>query len=679
MGCPGVRNLVMKSSRSERAYTIREIADALGLNPSSVKRRAAREEWPFEEATGRGGKRRLFPLESLPAEVQKALLIAYPGSDETEPTDPAPEADRPAAFDYDREALWEHYSRKPDKQKERARQKHRWMLQVMRLVDAGHPWQEAFQTVATIDGSVSWRTLRDIYHGKSGRPGLKHYDRADWLAALVPGYVGRTAKADLSPEAWEYIKADYLRLEKPTLTACYDRLCRAAEAHGWSVPSLKTVERRIRELPLTLRVLRREGEHALLRLFPALERTVRDLHALEWINGDGYEHNVFVKWPDGTIGRPKTWFWQDVYSRRFLAYRTDETEHTDVIRLSFGEVVERYGIPDHVTIDNTRAAANKWMTGGVPNRYRFKVKEEDPIGLFPMLGVQVHWTSVQAGKGHGQAKPVERAFGVGGIGDRIDKHPALAGAYTGANPMAKPENYASRAVPIEEFMKVLAEEVKAWNALPKRRTEICGGVLSFDDAFERSYSRAAIRTATAEQRRLWMLAAEAVPVKKDGSVVLDAGGAVGFGRNRYGDDALLEFIGHKVVVRFDPDRLHESVHIYTLDGRYITEAECISAAGFGDTQRGRQHNRARKQKLRAIKELARAEQRMDALEASTYLPEVKTPDDAEPGAVRLDFRNRKKVAVNTDLERPSDDEDLLQGFDDLMLAMASQHKDGGIL
>ncbi|VEI46997.1 Bacteriophage Mu transposase [Actinobacillus equuli] len=47
------------------------------------------------------------------------------------------------------------------------------------------------------------------------------------------------------------------------------------------------------------------------------------------------------------------------------------------------DVIYKYGIPRHITIDNTRAAANKWMTGGVPNRYRFKVKPDDPKGIIP--------------------------------------------------------------------------------------------------------------------------------------------------------------------------------------------------------------------------------------------------------------------------------------------------------
>ena len=87
----------------------------------------------------------------------------------------------------------------------------------------------------------------------------------------------------------------------------------------------------------------------------------------------------------------------------------------------------------------------------------------------------MHWTSVVAGKGWGQAKPVERAFGVGGLEEYVDKHPALAGAYTGPNPQAKPDNYGDRAVDAELFLKTLAEGVAMFNARTGRETEMCGG------------------------------------------------------------------------------------------------------------------------------------------------------------------------------------------------------------
>ncbi len=454
--------------------------------------------------------------------------------------------------------------------------------------------------------------------------------RADWLPRLVPHNTGRTVTAPCTDDAWEFFKADYLRLEQPSAAACYQRLQRAAAEHGWVVPSLKTLLRRIRKIPKAVRTLAREGENALLHTYPAQQRTVQALRALEWINGDGYQHNLFVKWPDGSIARPKTWFWQDVYSRRLLAYRTDTTEHTELVRLSLGDLVERFGIPDHATLDNTRAAANKWMTGGVTNRYRFKMKEEEPLGVFAQLGVQVHWTSVFKGKGHGQAKPIERAFGIGGIGEMVDKHPAFSGAWTGNSPQAKPEDYGRRAIPLDTFNKVLADEVRAFNARTGRRTEICGGVLSFEAAFNESYHRAPIQKARADQRRLWLLAAEQVTVQRDGSVTLDAGALIGQGRNRYYSGALLECVGQKIVVRFDPQRLHGEVYCYHPDGRYIDAAVCIENAGFGDMDAGREHNRARRSFMKAARQQAAAEQRMDTLEATRYLPTL--PEPAVPTA-----------------------------------------------
>ncbi|TRC56239.1 transposase domain-containing protein, partial [Mannheimia haemolytica] len=79
--------------------------------------------------------------------------------------------------------------------------------------------------------------------------------------------------------------------------------------------------------------------------------------------------------------------------------------------------------------------------GGIENRYRFKHTELDPKGIMPILGIDVHFTSILYGEGHGQAKPIERAFGRGGIGEKIDKRPELSGFYTGRNAQETPDNY----------------------------------------------------------------------------------------------------------------------------------------------------------------------------------------------------------------------------------------------
>lgn len=54
-------------------YSMRTIADALGVSQQAAQKRANREGWAFDIAKGRGGKRRLYVADRLPVSVQNAL------------------------------------------------------------------------------------------------------------------------------------------------------------------------------------------------------------------------------------------------------------------------------------------------------------------------------------------------------------------------------------------------------------------------------------------------------------------------------------------------------------------------------------------------------------------------------------------------------------------------------
>ncbi|AZQ10117.1 transposase domain-containing protein [Shewanella khirikhana] len=466
---------------------------------------------------------------------------------------------KPQQQGYCPEALWARWNKAGNAAQGKAQQALMAVKAVFALRQNGIALMDAYESVGEEYG-IAVSTLRRQCAK------VKGINETDWAPALLPRHfeVADAKKknqfAPITPAAWEFFKADYLRLEQPNMTACYERLKDAAKHNGWDIPSLKSLSRRLEhEVPKQQRIMLREGEHALHQLYPPQERTVEGLHALEWINGDGFQHNVFVRWFNGEILRPKTWFWQDIYSRKIVGWRCDISENTDSIRLSLMDVCAKYGIPKEITIDNTRAAANKWMTGGVPNRYRFKVKEDDPLGIIPMMNIKLHWSSVILGKGHGQAKPIERAFGVGGLEEYIDKHPLCAGAYTGPNPMAKPDNYGSKAIDAADFLNAIAKGVEMFNAKANRNTEICKGFMSFNQAFDASYQNAAIRKATPAQLQLMMLQAEAVQVSKHGTLVLESGGSLQGRKNRYFNEQLMNYVGQKLVARFDPQALHESV------------------------------------------------------------------------------------------------------------------------
>lgn len=532
---------------------------------------------------------------------------------------------------YDAEALWAWFASRPAAIQDEGRRRAGICAQVRALIDAGIRARRAIAEVARASGTAEG-TVRRWWYGDGAILGAAHVAAADYAPALAPRYSGCDDWAEMSEAAWEWIKTDWLRPEKPSLRSCYRRLLRAAAEQAWQVPSYATVQRRIAALPWQIVVLAREGEEALKRRLPHVTRLRGSLHALEAVCADGHTFDLLAELPSGGIGRPVLVAWQDIYSGKILAWRVGETLNQHIVRLAFGEMIERYGVPDHAFLDNGREFANKWLTGGAPTRFRFRIREDDPIGIFGLLGVAVHWTTPY----HGQAKPIERAFR--DLCEEIAKHPAAAGAYTGNSPVAKPDNYGSRVLKWDEFVALVDEGIREHNARTGRRTETARG-RSFDETFAESYQRSVIRRPTAEQRRLWLMAAEGVAVRDTGHVAILG--------NLYWGEQIAALAGCKVVVRFDPDRLDQPVHCYTLDGAYIGEAACTQAH-FMDAEAAKQHARANRSRIRAARAQLEAERRMSLIEALRTLPPRDEPAPRRPAAVRAmtGVRNGRAESVD---------------------------------
>lgn len=602
-------------------FSIQELLGISGLPNSDrgIMKKADREQWQKRQREGVKGKAYEYHLHSLPPETQKQLRLNAALAAMPQPS---------AVVTRDDPELVYRLNQATDKAREKAQQKVNACLQLQAFLDQGFNQTEALAGAAAAH-NLSQGSLKNWYYKVKGYP--VHL----WQAVLVSGS-GKSAKpgkkAHITEEAWDTFLADYLRPEKPDLRACYRRTALLAEEYGWQLASFKTFQRRLmQEVPYEVMLLKREGKNAVAKLVPALQRTVKDILAGEWINGDGYQHNVFVKWHTGEIIRPKTWFWQDVRTRKILGYRTALSENTDSIRHALMDVIFHYGIPKTITLDNTRAAANKAMTGGVANRYRFKENELDPKGIMPILGIEVHFTSVLYGEGHGQAKPIERAFGRGGIGEVVDKRPELSGFYTGKNVLEKPDNYngGKQGVDYEVFLQALAAGVKQYNEQTERQTELCRGEFSFEQIWERDYHSTNVRQASPEQLRLLFLQAETVTIARNGSFKLKAAGKLYGLTNIYWAEDLIGITAKKVVARFDPDDLHGNVYVYDLDGRYLAEAICREAKGFGDTQASREQGRLYKRIVKRAQAQAEDLELLETHELAALTPKVDIPEPIE--------------------------------------------------
>ncbi|WP_065322683.1 transposase domain-containing protein [Tritonibacter mobilis] len=639
-------------------WSAAEIADArlpdLPTTKRKVNQRAKVEGWDrqpgkIRRRKGKGGGLEyhysLFPIRA------RLSLIAQPAEE--------PEPKR------SREAAWADF----DSLNANAKSKAELRLQAVRLTaeceGAGMTRSAAVAAVALrVDASE-----KSIWNWLSLIEGVTE---ADWLAYLAPKPTGGRGKvAPLDPEFFALIRSDWLRLEGPSLTSCYDRAKRVAKQEGLPIAPIHRVRKAIKEtISKPTEIFLRKGAEALRRYYPHQDREKSALSALECICGDYHKFDVFVRWPGEALPvRVQGVFFSDIYSGKILSWRLSLTANSHTVQLALGDLIERYGIPQAALLDNGREFAAKVITGGTETRFRFKVREDDVPGLLPMLGVKVHWATPYSG----QSKPIERAFR--DLCDRVAKHPAFEGAYTGNKPDAKPENYGNRAVPLEEFIAVLTEEIEDHNAREGRRSEIAFG-RSFNQVFEASYKSRPIRKATEEQRRLWLMGAEGLNASaKNGELKLMG--------SRYWAEWMYRIAGQKVVGRFDPDNLHAGLHVYDLEGQYIGHAACVKRGNFLGVEDARELARKRSQFMRAAREEARASREYSASEIAARLraagqdlqpdalPEAEviqlvTPHDKAPKTPRLqqtshdqDHENRleAQIARLEDRRKPQPDDD----------------------
>lgn len=576
-------------------WTATEIAEAclvdLPETRQGVEATAKRLNWRANpklarRRQGRGGgweyHWRLFPSRAQRVLVAKAAPVI---------------PERPVTDDLSRDAAWEWYESLPEKTQGVARRR----LEIIQKVEALAPAVTKFMAahhIAKIEGVG----CRSIWNWISMIEGIRTDDRLPYLAPRHRLAHRKPTKLAMDCEFFEVLKADYLRPAAPSFTSCYRRAIRIAEKNGWTSVDERTARRRLHaEVSAPLQILARKGVDALKRLYPAQTRDKTGLHALEAVNADFHKFDVFVRWPAergeecGIVTRPQMVAFQDIFSGRILAWRIDQTPNANAVRLAAGDMIETWGIPEHIVLDNGREFAAKALTGGSPTRYRFKVREDDLPGLFVSLGCEIHWATPYSG----QSKPVERAFR--DMCDSIAKDPRFDGAYTGNRPEAKPEDYGSRAIDLETFIAVVSEGIEEHNTRPGRWSEVAYGK-SFAEVFDASYEASPIRKATEAQRRLWLMGAE-------GLRGATGSGLLNFLGNEYWAPWMTAIAGERVIARFDPADLWGGLHVYSAENAYLGHAPCKQKAGFFDLEEARTHSKARRSWLNAEKAALEAQPR----------------------------------------------------------------------
>lgn len=90
------------------------------------------------------------------------------------------------------------------------------------------------------------------------------------------------------------------------------------------------------------------------------------------------------------------------------------------------------------------------------------------------------------------------------MAEQIDTRPEFKEAHCGRRPDAKPDDFTGTPVDVEVAETVYARELREHNERVGRRTEVCRGKLSFEQAFKESYSHRIRRVITEAQRMYFM-------------------------------------------------------------------------------------------------------------------------------------------------------------------------------
>jgi hypothetical protein len=635
------------------------LRNLLGVTDRAIRKAVSAQKYTVREVTGerggRGGVRYEIALSSIPKAAQTKYRLQHPPAAPALP--PAEQASADAAV---QSMAAEKAAKKParkwgadptafdrlsEKQKQAAYLKLDVMLTAKRLTDSGEKKRKALELAAAHHG-VSKGTAKNWWYGNGNKPGAQDYDPAAWSSVLMNHYDGTGGEAPIAPLAWDFYTTLWLQRHQPAHMDCYRRTLEEAVKKGWDLPSEVTIRRKVQaEIAVSTIVLLREGEKAWRKLHPFQHRDKTCFKAGEAVSGDGLKFDkIWVKFDDDEILNTATgWFWQDIFSGKLIAYRLGKTENTDLFRLATYDLTS-ICLPYYVQIDNTRVAANKAMTGGVQNRYRFGHDPDDVLGALPRLGMDVHFTNPDQSVSNPGAKPIERGFGKGGIHDAARNNPRILNRGFSRD----------TAITYAEFAAVVAEEVARHNARPKRQSAICGGALSFDAAWEQSFSSYAPRIASPQQRAVLLLMPEKVRANAANGMIILKAGKSPQGANRYHCEALQEFRGQELVAFYDPENFALALKLYRLSGEYLFDADRLDGVAFNDMDTAREHARNLQRKKKADKLAANATRRMSDLELQAMLgqaaeaPPVETPKTVT-GRFKADYYHAPE-AVGIDEE-----------------------------
>lgn len=546
-----------------------EIAAALTMSLQAVKKRAIKQSWPYREQPGRGGKKRLFPLATLPAPIREAVQqrrlgalaavppaptltsSSYPATT-TAGASPATERlERQASFFTPCADLTDHQRLERDARAGVVAAIRRFQ------VEAGCSQERAMQTLLTLAASdradplvgKSLQLARDGRGRKgNGLPSTRTLKR--WLTAgdLTP----RVAQRDMTIPPWAKAFLErYQQPQKPSIEAAYREACNA-----WSAaerPSIHQVRRFLDKLGTVTRERGRMGPRELKNIQPFIRRDFSHLEPNDIWTADGHCFDAEVQHPlHGRPFRPEITAILDIATRRCVGWSIDLAESGIAVADAIRHAAERHGIPAIFYVDNGGGYQNAMM-------------KDETTGLMARLGTDMRHSIAYNSQARGVIERAHQTIFVQAarqlpsyIGAAMDREARLA--QFKITRKALKSGGAMPLIPFDVFVEFIDASVADYNAKAHRSLKGTSPDLAWRAFEARGWQPHAIKAediATLFRPRVTRTIARA---------------EINLFTNIYFARELAEFHGIDAQIAYD---IHDAsrVWIYTPEGRFICEAQ----------------------------------------------------------------------------------------------------------
>ncbi len=444
-------NVTESANWNKRYYTVKDIADILGVSKRNIQKRAKKESWSHIEQKIKGGKQKVFLYNELPKDVQ--VKIAWYEAKRIRERGKELIREYPELLSY-KEVEVEHV---PLWKQEIA-------LARFDLVKEFSAKKSVLEKERFVEAYNTKRLYPGIYE-KVGRVSLKTLYRWEKILeehgmnylALVPRWGdtkrGRTKVTD---EEASVILGILLHQNRVKIEHAIRLTKYILKEKGIPSPSSPSTLRRFvksfQQQHYDMWVLSREGEKALVdKVLPHLDRDSDVLKPGDILVADGHKCNFQVRDPfTGKPCRPILIAFYDWASRDIMGYSIFPTENIEAIHLALYRAILRLGrIPTVVYLDNGKAFRAKIFTGVKDFR------EEGISGLYARLGIH----TIFARPYNARAKVVERFF------ETLESFERMLPSFVGTEIKDKP----AKLLRNEKFMKYIGpnyiptiQEAKGW-------------------------------------------------------------------------------------------------------------------------------------------------------------------------------------------------------------------------